>query len=153
MRNLFTTIILITIAIGCSNEGKINDNHHIEIIPEDRLTEYEVVRVENDDFNGFKYSEKFFDWKNPTTGGALHINQNDEIELYLSFHWLGSKESRFFQKISTDIEDFHLYINGIGLGNAPSVLLTSEFDISKSKSFDEIMTKLKKKAYMIYCVK
>ena len=151
LKNIITISILLIISFGCVNN--VIDEKPIEIISEKKLKEYKTVVVNINDLGEFKYSEKYFEWKNPTTGGAIHINKNDEIELYQSFHWGNINDSCYFENISIEDDDFHIKINGIGLGNPPSVLLTSELDINKSVSFKNIVRKLNEGAYLIYMIK
>ncbi|MEM6265021.1 MAG: hypothetical protein AAGI38_21090 [Bacteroidota bacterium] len=149
MKHLIGAIILIISFTGCATKsGKTSS----DILPEENIIASDVALVENDDFSDMRLSEKYFDWQNPTTGGALHINQHDEIELYQSFTWWGSKEKRYFESISLDDKDFHLYISGIGFGNAPSVLLTSEIDVNISKNFRRVIDKMNESGYNIYCL-
>lgn len=150
MKSIISIILLTIISFGCFNN--VNEENSIEIIAEEKLQDHETVVVTDYNFEEFKYSEKCFGWKNPTTGGALHINKNDEIELYQSFRWISSKDTGYFKKISID-DDFHLAINGVGLGNAPSVLLTSEIEISESVSFEKIIDELKEGSYRVYIIK
>lgn len=99
-------------------------------------------------------SVKYFAWENPTSGGAVHINQHDEIEVYqatFGMRYLRSDIDKNGDSVSIlrDLpkdsffvvkkHELHHNISGIGYGNPTSVLITSEIDPKESKAFAETL--------------
>lgn len=102
-----------------------------------RLTE-EELRSEKERIYSLQLSEKYFDWENPTSGGAVHINANDEIEVYSCDMIFDSTQTSY--PVSAD-SLWHL-VQGFTWGNSPSVLVTSEINTRKSKSFRLVIENL-----------
>ena len=108
-------------------------------------------------------SKKYFNWKNPTSGGAVHINQKDEIEIYQftfgiyigrtdkSVDYVSAAKDTFI--VLKDIKDLLYFVGGIGEGNPSSVLITSELNIAKSKSFKLLLQELWQPSIQIYYYK
>ena len=105
---------------------------------------------------------KYLDWKNPTSGGAVHITKKDEIEVYhFTFGiWKGKNDSMVVYgpspkdtSIIVNPDEIWPNVSGIGLGNATSVLITSEYDLKKSISIKTIMDTLFKPGVQIYYLK
>ena len=109
-------------------------------------------------------SVKHFDWKNPTSGGALHISKKDKIEVYQFTlgQWItrekinktGDSET-YFDRVPEDTsiivkaKELIHYVSGITYGNLPSVLITSEYDLKESKSLDSILNELNGHVYYL----
>jgi hypothetical protein len=103
---------------------------------------------------------KFFDWENPTTGGAVHINKKDEIEVYqFSFgiydysdssgvHYKSVHKGTSF--VVQNSKDLLYHVGGSGFGNASSVLITSEIPLTESKAIKKIMAELWNPGIQIY---
>lgn len=124
---------------------------------------YEEAEKRKVEIYDMQLSIKFKDWKNPTTGGAIHVNKNDEIEVYQ--FWLGIYQGRndtavFYTGIAKDTavilrntDTLWNYVQGIGFGNETSVLITSEYELAKSKSFKKIMDELWQPGVQLYYLK
>lgn len=109
-------------------------------------------------------STKYWRWQNPTSGGAVHINRNDEIEVYKSTlgvyqGMITTKEGKqainviLLEKDSAVIvksAELWYSVMGIGEGNETSVLLTSEYDLKKSRSLQKILEVLFRPGVQIY---
>ncbi len=93
-------------------------------------------------------SNKYYDWKNPTSGGAIHINKNDSIEIYQSWLEFMHKPEHFNTQI--DHDKIWQVVSGVGFGNETSVLVTSEYDLKKSTSIQIILEVLCQKGVRIY---
>jgi hypothetical protein len=106
---------------------------------------------------GMQLSKKYFAWKNPTSGGALHINANDEIEVYqftqgTMYMGEGLNENGdtvlIREKVPQDtailidVDELMLQVGGIGLEGPTHVLVTSEYELKKSASLQEILNTL-----------
>ncbi|MCB9256809.1 MAG: hypothetical protein H6579_06750 [Chitinophagales bacterium] len=171
------------LALSCHNQIQRERNDSIEILSIIDTTKVRAIQLPRPNSGTFNFEEaekrkkeiydmqlsvKYFDWKNPTSGGALHINQNDEIEVYqftLGMMYLGkgidakgdsvvyldqaAKDTSFvIQK-----EDIKHHVGGIGFGNPASVLITSEYDLKKSKSIELILEEVFEPATQIYYLK
>ena len=185
-----TRLILITltfllggIALSCQNQIQTEANDSIEVLLIIDTTKVTAVQLPRPNSGTFSFEEaekrkneiydmqlttKYFDWKNPTSGGALHINRNDEIEVYqftMGMMYLGKgvdakgdsvvyvdqapKDTSFvIQKV-----DIKHHVGGIGFGNPASVLITSEYDLKKSKSIELILEEVFEPATQIYYLK
>jgi hypothetical protein len=102
------------------------------------LTEDELNREKEKIYN-LQLSTRFFNWDNPTSGGAVHINGEDKIEVYNAF-WLHDSTNTTSKIIQ--IEELWRYVQGMTWGNSPSVLITSEYDLKKSKSIGLVINEL-----------
>jgi hypothetical protein len=121
---------------------------------------YQEAERKKDEIYSMQLSVKYKDWKNPTTGGAVHINKNDEIEVYQ--FWFGIYQGRndtavSYSPIAKDTavalkndDTLWNYVQGIGEGNETSVLITSEYNLRKSESFKKVMSELWKPGIQIY---
>ncbi len=110
---------------------------------------------------------KYTNWKNPTSGGAIHINKNDEIEVYqFTFGiWIGydtlstgevASMIKPAPKDTTAIvqaKDLNQYVGGVGFGNPASVLITTEYDPKKSQALRAILNEVYEPATQIYYLK
>lgn len=91
------TLLLGGIALSCQNQIQNKTNDSIEVLsnidtikvstiqllrPNSGTFSFEEAEKRKNEIYDMQLSVKYFDWKNPTSGGALHINQNDEIEVY-----------------------------------------------------------------------
>jgi len=121
----------------------------------------EAERRKNEIFT-MQLTKKYFNWENPTTGGAVHINLNDEIEVYQFTFGIFQFKSDTSINFSEALKDTFVVVTkdklfynvqGIGQGNETSVLLTSEIDIRKSNAFKQIMDELWKPGIQIYYLK
>lgn len=106
---------------------------------------------------------KYFGWKNPTSGGAVHINKNDEIEVYqftYGIYLYRNDTGVFFSPapidtfiVLKDIKELHNYTQGIGYGNPASVLITAEISLYKSESIKKLLGELWAPGIQIYYLK
>ncbi len=127
----------------------------------------EAEKRKNEIFN-MQLSTKYFDWINPTSGGALHINKNDEIEVYQFIAEMMYLRKGVFAKGDSIVnnyqvprdtsfvilkEDIKNYVSGFGFGNPSSVLITSEYDLKKSKSIELILEEIFEPSTQIYYLK
>ena len=100
---------------------------------------FEEAGKRKDEIYKIKLTKKYKTWKNPYSGGSVHINAKDEVEVY-NCHIFFQKPKTFSQKINPDkVLDF---VSGFTSGNPSGVLITSEIDLKKSKSFKILMKKL-----------
>lgn len=95
-------------------------------------------------------TDRYCEWKNPTSGGAVHITKNDEIEVYQSTLQFMISEDK---SVIIKSEELMTYVSGIGFGNAASVLITSELDLKKSKSFEFVLNELFESGIQLYYLK
>lgn len=176
-------LMLCTILVGCQNQSqnkidnstevlsKIDTNKVIAIqLPRPNSGTFSFEEAENrkDEIYNMQLSVKHFDWKNPTTGGALHINKNDEIEVYqftMGMMHLGKGVDEkgdsvaFVDQAPKDTSfvisknEISQHVGGIGLGNPASVLITSEYNLRKSKSIKLILEEIFKPSTQIYYLK
>ena len=128
---------------------------------------FEEAGKHKDEIYDMEPSVKYFNWENPTTGGALHINKNDEIEVYqftMGMMYAGSGEENgepavYVHEAPTDTffvikpEDINHHVGGIGFGNPASVLITSEYNLQESKSLELIMNEVYWPATQIFYLK
>tara|TARA_Y100001954_G_scaffold231927_1_gene282304 strand:+ start:596 stop:1162 length:567 start_codon:yes stop_codon:yes gene_type:complete len=180
---IILTFLLGGIALSCQNQIQPEANASIEVLsiidttkvsvvqlprPSSRTFTFEEAEKRKNEIFDLQLSTKYFDWKNPTSGGALHINQSDEIEVYqftMGMMYLGKgvdakgdslvyvdqapKDTSFvIQK-----EDIKHHVGGVGFGNPASVLITSEYDLKKSKSIELILEEVFEPATQIYYLK
>ncbi len=128
--------------------------------PDSRIDSYELAGKRKNEIYNLTLTPKFFRWKNPTSGGAVHINKNDEIEVYQFtfgiyqyrndtgvFYSAAPKDTSILLK---DIKDLHYYTQGIGFGNAASVLITAEISLNKSEAIKKLLEELWKPGIRIY---
>jgi hypothetical protein len=182
-------LILIIVAfilwnlISCQHQIKKGTTTTLEIVDQIDTTKIETIELprpnsgtysfedaENrkDEIYKMQLSVKYFDWINPTTGGAIHINKQDEIEVYkftMGMMYLGKgidkngKSVVYLDKAPKDTviivkkEDLKHYVGGIGFGNPASVLITSEYDLKKSKSIELILDEVFEPGIQIYYLK
>ncbi|MFK7787353.1 MAG: hypothetical protein AB8B56_19675 [Crocinitomicaceae bacterium] len=124
---------------------------------------YEEAEARKDEIYDMALTPKYFNWKNPTSGGAIHINKNDEIEVY-QFTFgiyqgtmgdtalvMGIAAKDTFVVVSTD--EVGPNVQGVGFGNETSILITSEMDLTKSKSFPKVLEELFHPGDRIYYLK
>ena len=184
MRGLIIIISVVAWSlIGCQNQIKNEttsstnrifniETKKVEVVqlprPNSGTFSYEKAEKRKDEIYDMQLSPKYFEWKNPTTGGAIHINQQDEIEVYqftMGMMYLGKGIDEngdsivFVDNASKDTsivvkkEDLKHHVGGIGLGNPASVLITSEYDLKKSKSIKMILDEVFEPATQIYYLK
>jgi hypothetical protein len=129
---------------------------------------FEEAKNRKGEIYDMQLSVKYFDWKNPTTGGAIHINENDEIEIYqftMGMMYLGKGVDEkgdsvvFVDKAPKDTSfvvkkgDIKHHVGGVGFGNPASVLITSEYELKESKSLELILDEVFEPATQIYYLK
>ena len=129
---------------------------------------FEEAAARKEEIYDMQLSVKYFGWKNPTSGGALHITKNDEIEVYqftfgMMFLRDGEDENgnvvRYVTKAPKDTsyvihkKDILNNVGGIGEGNHASVLITSEYDLKKSTSIKLILEEVFRPSMQIYYLK
>jgi len=121
---------------------------------------YEQAGKRKDEIYSLRITNKFFAWKNPTSGGAVHINKRDEIEVYqFTFGILESVTDSTVNFIDApkdtvivikNPKELHYYVGGIGLGNPASVLITSEISLYKSEAIKKILEQLWEPGTQLY---
>lgn len=180
---IILTLLLGVSALSCQKQIQNKTNDSIDILtnidtikvsavqlprPNSGTFSFEEAEKRKDEIYDMQLSVKHFDWKNPTSGGALHINHNDEIEVYqftMGMMFLGKdldkkgdsavyvnqapKDTVFVIK-KVDIKH---HVGGVGQGNPASVLITSEYDLKKSKSIELILEEVFEPATQIYYLK
>lgn len=181
--NISLTFLLGGFALSCQNQIQTGANDSVEVLsiidttkvstvplprPNSGIFSFEEAEKRKNEILDMQLSTKYFGWKNPTSGGALHINQNDEIEVYqftMGRMYLGKgldakgdsavyvdqapKDTSFvIQK-----EDIKHHVGGIGFGNPASVLVTSEYDLKKSKSIELILEEVFEPGTQMYYLK
>jgi hypothetical protein len=105
-------------------------------------------------------TSKYFDWKNPASGGAVHINRNDEIEVYqftTGIYQRRCDSGIFYSKTSKDtfivlkdMKELLYYVGGVGEGNPAGVLITSEISLTRSVAIKRLMKELWVPGVQIY---
>lgn len=111
---------------------------------------FEEAEKRKNEIYEMQLMDKYLNWKNPTSGGAVHITKNDEIEVYQStMNFITSDDKSVIIKS----EELMTYLSGIGFGNPASVLITSELDLKKSKSFELILNELFEPGIQLYYLK
>jgi len=123
---------------------------------------YEEAGKRKNEIYNLQPTQKYFDWKNPTSGGAVHINKKDEIEVYQFtlgiyqysndtgvFHTSAPKDTFIVVK---DSKDLRHHVGGIGFGNASSVLITSEISLSNSEAIKKVLEELWTPGVQIYFI-
>jgi hypothetical protein len=121
---------------------------------------YEQAGKRKKEIYNMQLTPKHFGWKNPTTGGAVHINKRDEIEVYqFTIGILVSVTDSVVNYIDapkdtvvviTNPKNLHYYVGGIGEGNPASVLITSEIRLDKSEAIKKVMQELWVPSVQIY---
>jgi len=129
---------------------------------------FEEAKNRKNEIYDMQLSIKHHQWKNPTTGGAIHINQHDEIEIYqftLGLMYLGKgidENGDSVVYVDTAPKDTSIvvkpreikhHVGGIGFGNPASVLITSEFNLKESKSLGLILNEVFEPGTQIYYLK
>lgn len=148
------------------------DTNKVEVTqlprPNSGTFSFEEAEKRKHEIYNMQLSPKYFEWKNPTTGGAVHINKQDEIEVYqftMGMMYLrkdvnvhgdtviivdrAPKDTSFIVK---GVELKH-HVGGIGEGNAASVLITSEYNLMNSKSIRVILDELFEPGIQLYYLK
>jgi len=177
------TFLLAGIFISCQNQIQHENNDSLEVLSSIDTSEVRTIQLPRPNSYTFSFEEaekrkneiydmqlsvKYFDWQNPTSGGALHINRNDEIEVYqftLGLTYSGKsvdingdsivyvrqapKDTSFVIK-KVDIKR---NVGGIGFGNPASVLITSEYNLRESKSLEIILDEVFEPGTQIYYLK
>lgn len=104
---------------------------------------YEEAEKRKSEIYDMKLTPKQHNWVNPTSGGAIHINTKDEIEVYqFTFGiYQGRNDTAAFYvsapkdtSVIVKTDELWNYVSGVGFGNETSVLITSEYDLKKSES-------------------
>ncbi|WP_153796627.1 hypothetical protein [Foetidibacter luteolus] len=121
---------------------------------------YEQAGKRKNEIYNLQLTPKHFSWTNPTSGGAVHINKRDEIEVYQftigilesvtdsAINYIDAPKDTFV--VITDPKNLHYYVGGIGEGNPASVLITSEIRLDKSEAIKKIMQELWLPSVQIY---
>jgi hypothetical protein len=121
---------------------------------------YEQAGKRKKEIYNLQPTPKYVSWKNPTSGGAIHINKKDEIEVYQftigiperetdsAVNYIESPKDTFV--LITNPERLHYYVDGFGGGNPASVLITSEIRLDKSESIKKVMREVWVPGIQIY---
>jgi len=148
------------------------DESKVEVValprPNSGTYSYEEAELRKSEIYDMQLSVKHFGWENPTTGGALHINKQDEIEVYqftmglMFLHDTVNANGEISLVVDTapkdtsfvvPKEDIKYHVGGIGEGNPASVLITSVYDLRKSKSLEVILDEVFLPGTQIYYLK
>ena len=123
---------------------------------------YGKAKKRRDEIYNLHPTKKYFHWKNPTSGGAVHINKSDEIEVYqftLGIYQYSNDTGVFYTSAPKDTfvivknaKDLLHYVGGIGEGNPSSVLITSEMNLHKSKAIKKVMEELWTPGIQLYYI-
>ena len=170
-------LIVVTIAEGQSTSQKDSGNRTTDSLitteynfsglkpielprPNSEIFSYEQAGKRKNEIYNLQQTPKYFDWKNPTSGGAVHINKKDEIEVYqftLGIYQYTNDTGAFYTQAPKDTfiivknsKDLLHHVGGIGLGNHASVLITSEISLSGSNSIKKILDELWTPSVQIY---
>jgi hypothetical protein len=120
---------------------------------------YKEAKKRKDEIFKMTLTDKYFGWTNPTTGGAIHINKKDEIEVYgftfgifkkmdsSGVHYIDAPKDT---SVVVNSSEIWYNVSGVGFGNETSVLITSEVNLRKSKAIKRILTELWKPGTQIY---
>ncbi|MFN6075401.1 MAG: hypothetical protein ACK476_04230 [Fluviicola sp.] len=119
-------------------------------MPNSGTYSFEEAEKRKNEIYEMELTVRYFEWKNPTSGGAIHINKNDEIEVYQSTLQFMISEDK---SVIIKSEELETYLSGFGFGNAASVLITSELDLKKSRSFELILNELFEPGIQLYYLK
>lgn len=123
---------------------------------------YEEAEARKHEIYDMRLTEPFREWKNPTTGGALHITADDSIAVYQYTMAMVHQSPDSFsavipqcgmQWIIIEPAEIRDYVSGISHGNPASVLITSELDPRKSASFQHVLDTLFVPSTQIYYVR
>lgn len=124
---------------------------------------YEEAESRKDEIYDIAITPKHFTWKNPTSGGAIHINPNDQVEVYQftfgMFQGVSSDTAAFYSAAPKDtfvvvpVDEIWHNVQGVGFGNETSVLITSEIPLKESKVFSEVMKELFRPGIQLYYLK
>lgn len=123
----------------------------VTALPRPNSMRYSYAEAENKKSDIYKLCPtfKYLEWENPTTGGAVHINQQGELIVYnATFPNFDSTDT--FVPDSIDLGN---YVGGIGFGNPASVLITSEINPENSRAMDKILEDLFEPGTQLYYLK
>lgn len=179
---LFVTFTMLSI-LSCQNQISIEsvplspnissfDTALVEVVelprPNSGKFTFEEAEKRKGEIFEMQLSPKHFEWKNPTTGGAIHITNNDEIEVYqftMGLMYMGKDvDANGDTVVIADLapkdtsiivtkEELKYHVGGIGMGNPASVLITSEYNLKQSKSLPMILDEVFEPASQIYYLK
>ena len=111
----------------------------------------EMAKNRTEIFN-MQLSAPYFDWKSPTSGGAAHITADDEILVYQSVWDFDRNANGHMQRVPDD--QLRLALEGIPSGSlSRGILITSECNLSKSRSIEKLLDLLYLPGYQIYYLK
>jgi hypothetical protein len=121
---------------------------------------YEQAGKRKNEIYNIQVTPKYFNWTNPATGGAVHINKKDEIGVYqftLGIYQHRNDTGVFYSAaakdtfiILKDVKELLCNVGGIGFGNPASVLITSEIPLDKSEAIKRVMEELWTPGVQIY---
>ena len=129
----------------------LSDSNQFKLVEISMLNPHQLspkkLQNEKDRILKIQPSIKYFEWENPTSGGAVHINIDDNIEVYNCI--LNTSDSTFKE---IEIDELWQNVSGISFGNAPSVLITSECDIHKSKTIELVINELFDRSVRVFYI-
>lgn len=120
---------------------------------------YEEAEKKKDEIYNLEPTIKYRDWINPTTGGAIHITNKDEIEVYQFALGIFQRKNDTAANYITAPKDTSVIVKsneiwhnivGIGESKETSVLITSEINLHKSEAIKKIMSELWRPGVQIY---
>lgn len=173
--NRFLYIFCFLFILSCGEESAVAKTVVIkppEIITEFDLDEIQIIKLENDeDIFGMQLSEKYFKWNTLYSwakANGIHINKNDQIEIYNFQQYLGGykkidtldNEEIMVKTIKVPLDtSFAIQPNEIKwftdkMMSVPTrILITSEIDLNNSKSIFLVLNSLRKHASALYIKK
>ena len=129
--------------------------------PDDSNWNYEEAKKTRSGIFNMQLTTKYRDWENPSTGGAIHINAKDEIEIYkftLGIYQYTNDTASYYSDTPKDTsvivkrEKIWNNVMGLGEGEPTSILITSEFDLNKSESIKVVMSEVYNRGTRIYYI-
>ncbi|NOQ73510.1 MAG: hypothetical protein GQ574_16005 [Crocinitomix sp.] len=132
------------------------DTNYMEVIklprPNSGTYSYAEAEKKRIDIYNLRPTDKYIDWINPTTGGSVHINERDELEVYKTTFPL-FQDTTPINIFVPDSINLRKHVGGIGLGNPASVLITSEINPIGSTGMDKIFKDLYHPGTQLYYLK
>lgn len=144
-----------TINFSNSFDSQIQiDTNKLELVelpmPNSGTYSFKEAKKRKNEIYEMELTDKYLEWENPTSGGAVQITKNDEIEVYQSSMQFMISDDK---SVIVKSEELMTYVSGFGFGNAASVLITSELDLKKSKSFELVLNELFEPGIQLYYLK
>lgn len=124
---------------------------------------YEEAESHKNEIYDMAVTSKHKNWENPTSGGAIHINANDQVEVYqftfgIYQGMIGDTAVSFAHapkdtSVIVPINEMRHNVQGVGFGNESSVLITSEILPKDSQVFSDVIEELFRPGMQLYYLK